>query len=90
MFTGWSLKQKPTDNSTPDYIDRDMFPGDIDISQYVRDGIVRLYAVWLNYMFTEEDTTFVVDADTEEFYINSGDINVDPRIGRKAVIDYGN
>jgi len=66
-----------------------VFPGDKDITPYIKNGVVNLYAVWLNYNFTENDTTLVLNANTNEFYIDSGEINEDTKLGKKVVINYG-
>lgn len=54
-----------------------------------RNEEIRLYAVWLDYQFSDTDTTLLMQSDRSEFYIDSVGVDPSTRLKDKVVISFG-
>ena len=50
---------------------------------------IKLYAVWLTYQFSENDTTLVFNSNKTEFAIDGVGIDESTNLKDKVVIDWG-
>lgn len=100
IFAGWSVQQL-ADNDTPTYEDGQTFPMStnwIDLANELEVEVadvlkhkdeIKLYAVWLTYQFSENDTTLVFNSNTSEFAIDSVGVDESTNLKDKVVIDWG-
>lgn len=104
IFNGWSVLPL-ADNSNAAYEDKAQFPryqsgetfadlmselGDPNRTDgLVRNEEIRLYAVWLDYQFSDDDTTLLMQSDKTEFYIDSVGVDPTTRLKDKVVISFG-
>lgn len=100
IFVGWSITPL-ADNEEPTYEDKVTFPNsttwatlsaeigyDADDLLEHKDQIT-LYAVWMTYKFSENDTTFVFNSNKTELAINSVGIDESTTLKDTVIIDWG-
>lgn len=101
IFAGWS-RYPLKDNEAPEYENTQVFPNASQWSELSsellvpestdtlkdKDGIT-LYAVWLTYQFSNDDTILVFDSDKTEFSIDSVGIDESTNLKDKVIVNWG-
>ena len=100
IFAGWSITPLP-DNEEATYEDKMVFPfsttwadlhveidRDADNLLMHKDQIT-LYAVWLTYQFSEDDTTLVFNSNKTEFAIDQVGVDESTNLKDTVIIDFG-
>lgn len=104
VFAGWSILPL-ADNSNATYEDKTPFPqyksgqtfedlmeelGDASRTEELKKNEeIRLYAVWLDYQFSDTDTTLMMSSDKSEFFIDSVGVDASTRLKDKVIINFG-
>lgn len=100
IFAGWSITPLP-DNEEATYEDKMVFPfsttwDDLHVeidrdadNLLVHKDQITLYAVWLTYQFSENDTTLVFNSNKTELAIDSVGVDESTNLKDKVVIDWG-
>lgn len=100
IFAGWSIAPLP-DNEEAAYEDKMVFPSSSSWSQlsaelqrdaddvFKHKDEITLYAVWLTYQFSENDTTLVMNSNKTEFQIAEVGVDESTNLKDKVVINWG-
>lgn len=99
IFCGWSIKPVQ-ENSNAQYENREVFPKNKKWKDLARElGLsenqklknkdqITLYATWINYQFSNDDTAFVLNSNQNEFRIESIGVDENSKLKEKVIIDF--
>lgn len=97
IFSGWSIKPQQ-ENSNAQYENRELFPKSKKWKDLAKElGLnenqklknkdqITLYATWINYHFSDDDTAFVLNSNQSEFRIESIGVDEKSILKEKVVI----
>lgn len=100
IFAGWSMLPL-MDNEEATYEDMKTFPNSSSWNELCHElnrdpedflkhkDQITLYAVWLTYQFSEDDTTLMMDSNKTEFQIADVGIDESTKLKDKVVINWG-